>query len=180
MLVCVIAVKLSSPGPAIYGGTRVGRNKKEFRIYKLRTMRQGADKMGPAITAGDDPRITPTGRVLRRLKLDELPQLLNVLRGDMSLVGPRPEAPKYVAHYTPDQLRLLSVRPGITGPAALAYINEEEILRGGDAESAYLSRVMPMKLAIDLRYVDTATFAGDLRILAQTFLALFRRRTTPA
>ena len=173
VLAAALAVKLESPGPAFYAGTRVGRGGRPFRILKLRTMQ--AQPGGPSVTAGDDPRITRVGRVLRRSKLDELPQLLNVLRGEMSLVGPRPEDPRYVAHYTPEQREVLGVRPGMTGPTVLAFIDEEELLRGGDAESVYLAEVMPGKLAIDLKYVRHASFGGDLMILGRTALAVLRR-----
>jgi len=173
ILAAAIAVRVESRGPAIYSGPRVGKDGRPFRILKLRTMR--AQAAGPAVTAGDDPRITSVGRFLRRTKIDELPQLLNVLKGDMSLVGPRPEDPKYVALYTPEQRSVLAVRPGITGPTVLAFIDEEEILRGGDADSLYVTRVMPQKLAVDLKYVQTAGFAGDLAILGRTFVALVTR-----
>ena len=168
-----IAVKLESPGPAIYRGRRAGKDGREFAILKVRTMR--VDPSGPGVTAGDDRRITRIGRVLRRTKIDELPQLWNVLKGDMSLVGPRPEDPRYVAHYTPEQRRVLSVRPGITGPTALAFIDEEELLRGGDPEATYLEQVMPRKLAVDLDYVRSHTFGGDLRILGRTAMAIAAR-----
>ena len=173
VFVAAIAVKLDSPGPAFYSGRRAGRDGREFRIHKLRSMRSGA---GPGITAGDDPRITNVGRFLRRSKIDELPQLLNVVKGEMSLVGPRPEDPAYVERYTPEQRRLLSVRPGITGPAALAFIDEEEQLRGGSAEDRYIADVMPKKLAAELAYLDRATFAGDLGILVRTAGVVLRRR----
>ncbi len=173
MLAGAMAVKLDSPGPAFYSSERVGRDGRPFRILKLRTMQARA--AGPAVTAGDDPRITAVGRLLRRTKIDELPQLFNVLKGDMSLVGPRPEDPRYVALYTPEQRAVLAMRPGITGPTVLAFIDEEELLRGGDPESVYVTRVMPQKLAEDLRYVETATFAGDLSILGRTVLAVFGR-----
>jgi len=176
MLAASIAVKVDSPGPAFYHGPRVGRDGKLFRIHKLRSMQVGAETAGPAVTAGGDVRVTNVGRFLRRTKIDELPQLLNVLMGDMSLVGPRPEHPQYVAHYTAEQRRLLRVRPGITGPAALAFIDEEEQLRGEKTESHYLSEVMPKKLALELLYVEDASFASDLRILLQTAGAILRRR----
>lgn len=171
----MVAVKLGSPGPAFYSGTRVGRDGTLFKIHKLRTMRVGADSDGPAVTAGDDPRVTGVGRLLRHTKLDELPQLFNVVRGEMSLVGPRPEHPDYVEHYTADQRRLLTVRPGITGPAALAFINEEEELRGGQPESTYLNDVLPRKLALELQYFEHASFGGDLAILLKTALLVFGR-----
>src|SRR5436309_6983465 len=153
-----LAVKLDSPGPAFYNGPRVGRGERQFQIHKLRTMRAGI--AGPAVTAGDDVRVTRVGRLLRRTKIDELPQLLNVVRGEMSLVGPRPEHPRYVERYTPEQRRLLAVRPGITGPATIAFIDEETMLTGGDGERRYLDELMPRKLALELRYQDTATFAS--------------------
>jgi lipopolysaccharide/colanic/teichoic acid biosynthesis glycosyltransferase len=173
VLAAAIAVKLESPGSAFYVSTRVGKDGRNFRILKLRTMR--TDASGPAVTAGDDPRITRVGRFLRRTKLDELPQLLNVLMGDMSLVGPRPEDPRYVALYTPEQRRVLDVRPGITGPTVLKFIDEETLLRGGDPEAGYIAKVMPQKLAVDLDYVSRASFGEDLAILARTALALVRR-----
>jgi lipopolysaccharide/colanic/teichoic acid biosynthesis glycosyltransferase len=175
ILAAAIAIKLESPGPAFYNGRRVGKDGRAFHIFKLRTMRPGADQQGPAVTAGGDPRITSVGRLLRRTKIDELPQLLNVLRGDMSLVGPRPEHPDYVERYTADQRRVLTVRPGITGPTALAFVDEEELLRGADAETVYLADVMPQKLAVDLEYVETASLRGDLRILGRTVYVVLRR-----
>lgn len=170
-----VAVKLESPGPAFYRSARVGRGGRQFRMYKLRTMRVNADREGPAVTGARDPRVTSVGRFLRRTKIDELPQLLNVLRGDMSLVGPRPEAPEFVRYYTPEQQRVLLVRPGMTGPAAIAYINEEELLGESDAEARYIKSVMPQKVAIDLEYLQSSSFAGDLKILARTIWLLVRR-----
>jgi lipopolysaccharide/colanic/teichoic acid biosynthesis glycosyltransferase len=175
VLLAAIAVKLDSPGPAFYGGRRIGRDGKVFNIHKLRTMRAGAEGAGPSVTAGDDARVTAVGRMLRRTKADELPQLVNVLKGEMSLVGPRPEHPDYVKHYTADQRRLLAVRPGMTGPAALAFIDEEDQLRGGQPEATYLNEVLPRKLDLELRYVDHASFGTDLRILLQTAAMVVRR-----
>jgi lipopolysaccharide/colanic/teichoic acid biosynthesis glycosyltransferase len=175
VVAAAIGVKLESRGPAFYSGPRVGLNGRPFRIHKLRTMRVGADGIGPAVTAAGDSRITSVGRLLRRTKADELPQLVNVLKGEMSLVGPRPEHPDYVKHYTTEQRLCLSVRPGMTGPTAIAYIDEEQILGAGDAETTYLREVMPRKLALDLDYVRTASFAGDLRILLKTAALLLRR-----
>lgn len=168
ILAAAIAVKLDSGGPAFYKGPRVGRDGRIFQIYKLRTMQVGAERKGPAVTSAGDQRVTAVGRLLRRTKADELPQLLNVLRGDMSLVGPRPEHPEYVKHYPPDQRDSLKVRPGMTGPSSLAFIDEETLLEGGDPESTYLEQIMPRKLALDSEYVRTATFGGDLRILLKT------------
>ena len=175
LLVAAIAVKLESPGPAFYSGERVGRGGRPFRILKLRTMRWATENQGPSVTAGDDSRITKVGRFLRRIKGDEIPQLFNVLKGDMSLVGPRPEHPKYVALYTPDQRRVLEVRPGMTSPTAIAFLDEEDVLSGGDAESTYVSTVMPQKLGMDLKYVESAAFADDLRILGRTVLVVLQR-----
>ncbi len=169
-----VAVKLESPGTAFYRSARVGRGGRPFRMYKLRTMQVNADREGPAVTGARDPRVTSVGRFLRRTKIDELPQLLNVLRGDMSLVGPRPEVPDFVRYYTPEQQRVLTVRPGMTGPAAIAYINEEELLGESDAEARYIKSVMPQKLAIDLEYLQSSSFAGDLKILARTIRLLVR------
>ena len=169
-------VKLGSPGPAIYRGVRVGRDGRTFEILKLRTMRSGADSGGPAVTIAEDVRITPIGRFLRRTKFDEVPQLVNVLRGEMSLVGPRPEHPDFVKLYSDDQRRVLSVRPGLTSPAALAYIKEEEMLAGGDPVDQYVTTIMPQKLALDLDYVGTATFAGDLKIIGRTLAHVILRR----
>ena len=171
-----VAVKLDSPGPAFFSGPRAGLDGTVFQIHKLRSMRVGADASGPAVTAGDDPRVTRVGRFLRRWKLDELPQLLNVLKGEMSLVGPRPEDPRYVERYTPEQRRLLSVRPGVTGPSALSFLDEEEMLRGGQSEDRYLYDVMPRKLELELRYLDHATLATDIGILLRTAGAVLGRR----
>lgn len=175
VLAGAIAVKVASPGPAFYRGVRVGRNGREFHIYKLRTMEVGAETKGPAVTSGDDPRVTRVGRALRRTKIDELPQLLNVIKGDMSLVGPRPEHPRYVAHYTREQRKLLDVRPGITGPAAIAFIDEEKRLKGRDPEKTYLEEVMPNKLDLELRYLQRASLWSDLAVLARTAGAIVRR-----
>jgi len=169
-----LLIRLTSPGPVFYRARRVGQGGREFTLYKFRSMVADADRRGPGITAAGDPRVTSIGRVLRRTKLDELPQLWNVLRGDMSLVGPRPEDPRYVALYTPEQRRVLDVRPGITSLASIEYRNEEAVLHGPDWEQHYIHEVMPAKLAIDLRYVQRATLFTDLLIILRTLLALFR------
>ena len=166
------AVKLSSRGPVFHRGERVGRGGRPFELYKFRSMRVG--EAGPHITRAGDSRITAIGRLLRRTKLDELPQLINVLRGDMSLVGPRPEAPRYVALYDAEQRRILSVRPGITSPASLRYRSEEAQLVGDDWERLYVEEIMPAKLRIDLDYIGRRTLASDLRVIAGTVAALFR------
>ncbi len=170
-----VAVRLSSPGPVLHRATRVGRGGEPFTLLKFRSMRVGPS--GPAVTGARDPRITAVGRVIRRTKLDELPQLLNVLRGDMSLVGPRPEDPRYVAHYAPDERVVLAVRPGITGAASVEYRDEEQILADADdVEAAYLSMVLPAKLAIELKYVGERSVRGDLALLWATAVAVVRSR----
>lgn len=168
-------VKLSSPGPVFYTQERVGRGGKPFRLFKFRSMRSSMG--GPQVTAGSDARITSIGRVLRKLKLDELPQLWNVLRGDMSLVGPRPEVERFVRHYTPEQYRVLEMTPGITGLTQLLYVDEEELLRGrSDVERAYIEEVMPAKLVLDLEYARTRSLGRDLKILAATALVALGQR----
>lgn len=168
LLVIAATVRLSSPGPALFRQIRVGLGGAEFEILKFRSMRTGAS--GISVTAGDDPRITRVGRWLRSTKLDELPQLINVLRGDMSLVGPRPEVPRYVALWPKEvRTRVLSVRPGITDPASIAFRREEEVLAAAiEPERAYIEEVMPQKLALYMDYVGSRSFLGDLRILLGT------------
>lgn len=171
MLGIAIAVRASSPGPALYRARRVGRGGQEFTLYKFRSMVAGADRRGPGITAAGDGRVTGVGRFLRRTKLDELPQLINVLRGDMSLVGPRPEDPRYVALYTSEQRRILEQRPGITSMASLAYRHEERMLSGDDWERVYIEQVLPAKLAIDLDYAQRASVWRDIALILRTVLA---------
>jgi lipopolysaccharide/colanic/teichoic acid biosynthesis glycosyltransferase len=172
-LLIAALVRLSSPGPTFFRQERVGRGGRPFRLLKFRSMRPSSG--GPEVTAGSDDRITPIGRLLRKAKLDELPQLLNVLLGDMSLVGPRPEVERYVRHYTDAQREVLSVQPGVTGVSQLLFRHEEELLAGhDDVEDFYIREVMPRKLDLDLRYVRERSFTGDLGILARTFVALFR------
>lgn len=174
MLMIALAVKLSSQGPIFYQATRVGREGKTFKLLKFRSMVINADKLGPGVTGAQDPRITGVGRFLRKTKLDELPQLINVLCGEMSIVGPRPEDPRYVALYTEEQRQVLSVRPGITSPASVTYRNEEAMLKGDDWETYYIEQVMPAKLAIDIEYVKQASLWQDLVLIFKTFLSLFR------
>ena len=172
-LFCWIAlwIKLTSPGPVFYRAMRVGQDGRSFRLYKFRSMIVGTDRQGPCITATGDPRITRVGRFLRRAKLDELPQLLNVLKGEMSLVGPRPEDPRYVALYTPEQRRVLAVRPGITSAASLAFRHEEQLLAGEDWETHYRARVLPDKLALDLAYLARRTLLSDFALILRTLAA---------
>jgi len=171
--VVAILVRLSSPGPILHRATRVGTGGSAFTLYKFRSMRVGAAQAGPGITAADDPRTTSIGRFLRRTHLDELPQLFNVIRGQMSLVGPRPEDPRFVALYDEEQRAILLVRPGITGPTQLRFRHEERMLVGPDPEAIYVRELLPQKLAIDLEYVRHHTLLGDLRILVRTVTVLF-------
>ena len=172
-LFCVLVAKLQSPGPIFYRAQRVGRGGQLFEMYKFRTMVVNADSLGLNLTTFRDTRITPIGRFLRGTKLDELPNLINVIKGDMSLIGPRPETPVYVQHYTEHQKQVLRVRPGMTGPAQILNRNEEEKLKGQvQPEQYYITELMPKKLAIDLQYIETQSFASDLLWLAKTFLAI--------
>ncbi|MBV8469217.1 MAG: sugar transferase [Burkholderiaceae bacterium] len=170
LVLLALWIKLDSPGPVMFRQQRVGRHGRLFDIHKLRSMRVDAQSEGPQITVGADPRITRSGRFIRAAKLDELPQLWDVLRGAMSLVGPRPEVPRYVALYPEDVKRLvLSVRPGITDLASIEYRNESELLaRAQDPEHEYVHVVMPRKLAYAVQYAKTHSLAGDLRILWRT------------
>lgn len=174
LLVIAVLVKFQDGGPILYRALRVGRHGVPFRLYKFRTMVAGADKRGPAVTAAGDARVTRFGRFMRRHKLDELPQLINVLVGQMSLVGPRPEDPRYVALYTDEQRRVLDVRPGITSAASLAYRDEESVLSGDDWESVYRTQVMPAKLALDLAYIARRTVFTDIGLILRTVAAMFR------
>lgn len=174
LLVFALLVAITSPGGAFFRQLRVGRDGKEFRLLKFRTMRPGSEAKGQLTIGGRDPRVTAVGYFLRKSKLDELPQLWNVLAGDMSVVGPRPEVPRYVAMYTTGQREVLRVRPGITGMASIDFIDESGILaRAADPERAYVHEVMPAKLALDLRYVREQSFALDLRIIATTVRRVF-------
>jgi len=172
LLLLALWIKLDSAGPVLHEGQRVGQDGRPFHMYKFRTMVEGAEQRGPAVTYRDDPRITRAGRFLRRTKLDELPQLLNVVKGEMSLVGPRPEDPSYVALYTPEQRQVLSVKPGITGPTQLEYRDEASMLHGESVDEEYVSRIMPGKLKLDLEYVRTCSLMLDLRILWRTVTTL--------
>lgn len=168
--VLAVWIKTDSKGPVFYRQTRVGRNNKDFRLYKFRSMRPDSDKLGLITVGGHDPRVTRSGYYIRKYKLDEFPQLINVFIGDMSLVGPRPEVRKYVDMYTPEQMRVLTVRPGITSLASIRYRNENDILASAeDPDRCYIEQVMPDKLAIDLEYVDRATLWNDIRLIFSTF-----------
>lgn len=173
LLALGLLVKLTSRGPALYRQDRVGRAGRIFRIAKFRTMFDATTR-GPLITSTGDPRITPAGKFLRQYKLDELPQLWNVLLGEMSLVGPRPEVPDYVSAYSPDQRRVLSVRPGITDPASVAYRHEEELLGlQSDPDRFYRDRVLPDKLNLNLQYLNNISLLRDLSLVLQTTRSIF-------
>lgn len=172
-LILAVWIKLDSPGPVFYRQVRVGRGNKDFRLFKFRSMRVGSDKKGLITVGGHDPRVTRSGYYIRKYKLDELPQLINVFIGDMSLVGPRPEVRKYVDLYTPEQLRVLDVRPGITDMASIRYRNENELLeQAADPEQYYRDVVMQDKLRINLEYVADHSFIKDLKIIFMTFKAV--------
>ena len=178
LLAVAIAIKLDSPGPVFFRQVRVGRHGVAFRIHKFRTMTHRdttVEASTAQITVGADPRITRVGALLRRIKLDELAQLIDVFVGRMSLVGPRPEVPRYVALYPPTlRDKVLSVRPGITDPASLAFRDESALLAcATDPEREYVEVVMPAKLQLSARYVDEASFIGDLRLIAATLRALW-------
>jgi lipopolysaccharide/colanic/teichoic acid biosynthesis glycosyltransferase len=177
MLVLAAWIKWDSPGPVFFRQERVGRGGRVFRIHKFRTMVQDAPARGPSLTVGEDPRITRAGRWLRRSKLDELPQLLDVLAGHMSVVGPRPEVPHYVALYPPDlRERVLSIRPGITDPVSLQLADESQLLaRAADPEREYREVILPAKLRAAAEYAERATLLSDLRVLGQTLMLLVRR-----
>ena len=175
LLVIAALVKAGGPGPVFYAQERVGRRGRPFRLYKFRTMVTDADKSGPAVTSSGDARITPLGRTLRKWKLDELPQLWNVARGDMSLVGPRPEVRKYTDIFRDDYSEILEISPGITDYAALEYRDEEEVLaRYPDAEEAYTSVVLPEKIALYRQYLRDMGFRSDLKIIFRTIREVIR------
>ena len=170
-----IAISRGSKGPLLYRGTRVGLNGKTFHMLKFRTMVVDADMIGGSSTPEDDPRVTPIGKTLRRYKLDELPQLVNVLKGDMSFVGPRPQVQWAVDLYTPQEREILKVRPGITDEASLRFSNEAEILKGSkDPDKDYIEKIHPEKMRLSLEYVRNRSFSGDLSIIARTAGAIFK------
>jgi lipopolysaccharide/colanic/teichoic acid biosynthesis glycosyltransferase len=162
-------IKLSSKGPLFYVQKRVGKDFKEFDLYKFRSMIIDADKVGPSVTSGDDPRITKVGKIIRKTKIDELPQLLNVLKGDMSLVGPRPEVMKFVEQKREAYKKVLSVKPGITDNAAIEFLDEETIMEQyKDKEKAYIDIVLPQKIELYYTYIDTISFINDIKLILQT------------
>lgn len=174
ILACII--RLTSPGPVLFSQNRVGLNGKLFRIYKFRSMVVNAEKLGTSVTTSQDRRITPIGRILRKTKLDELPQLWNVLRGDMSFVGPRPDVPEIIETYTPEMRQILNIRPGITSNATLLLRDEEEILaRYSDPDTAYINVLVPLKVDLAMEHARRNSFWYDLWVLVQTVLALTLR-----
>jgi len=175
LLLIAAAIKIDDPGPVFYRQVRVGKDGKTFRIFKFRTMVVDADKKGLAITVGRDSRITRVGALLRKSKLDELAQLINVFTGEMSFVGPRPEVPKYVDMYTPYQRQVLLVRPGITDYASIAYRNENDMLEGAqDPERMYIEQIMPDKIELNMKYLREISPAADIRLILRTIAAVIR------
>lgn len=169
VIASAIAVRLDSRGPVLFKSPRVGLGRKPFNLYKLRTMRFDDSGSGPQVTTGGDERITRVGRILRKTKIDELPQLINVLKGEVSLVGPRPEVPKYVELYPREYDRILSVKPGLSDRATLEFVGEEEILADSDdPEKTYIEEIMPRKLDHYLRYVDNHSLVEDLEVVVMT------------
>ena len=174
-LLVTIWIKLDSPGPVFYRQVRVGRYNRDFRIFKFRSMRVGADKGSLVTIGGRDPRVTRSGYFIRKFKIDELPQLINVFIGDMSLVGPRPEVRHYVDYWTKEQLRVLDVRPGITDPASIKFRNENELLeKAEDPEKYYIEVIMQEKLRLYLKYVEKHNFWYDIKLIFQTFWVIVR------
>ena len=173
-LLAAVLVKLHDGGPVLYKARRVGRNGHEFSLLKFRSMVIGADRQGGALTTAADSRVTPIGRFLRKYKLDELPQLINVLKGDMAFVGPRPEDPRYVALYSPEQRQVLAVRPGITSPASLSYREESALLNGENSEQHYITSILPHKLSMELEYLNHKSLWTDISLILRTVLTLTR------
>ncbi|MCB9224290.1 MAG: sugar transferase [Crocinitomicaceae bacterium] len=173
LLIIGLWISIDSPGGPFYRQIRVGKNGKEFGLLKFRSMRPNSDQSGQ-LTVGNDSRVTKVGRFIRKYKIDEFPQLLNIIKGDMSIVGPRPEVPKYVGMYNDDQKRVLNVLPGLTDFATLEYINEQEILgESSDPEKTYIEVVMPDKLSLNLKYVNQASFWLDIKLIFRTVAKIF-------
>ena len=176
-LILAIWIKLDSPGPVFYRQVRVGRGNKDFRIFKFRSMRVGSDKGSLVTIGGHDPRITRSGYFIRKFKLDEFPQLINVFVGDMSLVGPRPEVRHYVDYWTPEQMHVLDVRPGITDPASIKFRNENELMEAAsDPEKYYIEVIMQEKIKLYLEYVQHHSFLGDIGLIFKTFWVIVSER----
>jgi lipopolysaccharide/colanic/teichoic acid biosynthesis glycosyltransferase len=180
LILAAIAIKIASSGPIFFRQERVGRKGRIFVLYKLRTMRPAGD--GPQVTAGDDARITSVGRILRKTKFDELPELWNILKGDMSMIGPRPEVPRYVDLDNPMWRLILEARPGLTDPMTLRLRNEEDLMTqvAGDREKFYLETLSPFKLNGYLKYLQTRSWLSDLKVIWQTIVVvIFPRKATP-
>lgn len=176
-LILAVWIKSDSSGPVFYRQVRVGRGNRDFRIFKFRSMRVGADKGSLVTIGGRDPRVTRSGYYIRKYKLDELPQLINVFIGDMSLVGPRPEVRHYVDYWTAEQMHVLDVRPGITDPASIKYRNENELMeKADDPENYYIHVIMQEKLKLYLEYVKNSSFRYDIKLILQTFKAIIAER----
>ncbi len=176
-LVLAIWIKLDSKGPVFYRQVRVGFKNKEFRIFKFRSMRVGADKGSLVTIGGHDPRVTKSGYFIRKFKFDELPQLINVFLGDMSLVGPRPEVRHYVDYWTPEQMHVLDVRPGITDPASIKFRNENELMeKAEDPEKYYIEVIMQEKIKLYLEYVEKHSFLYDIGLIFKTFWVIVKER----
>ncbi len=176
-LVLAIWIKLDSKGPVFYRQVRVGYKNKDFRIFKFRSMRVGADKGSLVTIGGHDPRVTRSGYFIRKFKFDELPQLINVFVGDMSLVGPRPEVRHYVDYWTPEQMHVLDVRPGITDPASIKFRNENELMEiAEDPEKYYIEVIMQEKIKLYLEYVEKQSFFYDLGLIFKTFWVIVKER----
>ena len=173
LIVIAVGIIIDSKGGVFYKQKRIGKNGKAFMLYKFRSMRTGADRKGLITVGLNDDRTTKVGRFIRKYKLDELPQLINILKNEMSVVGPRPEVEKYVQLYTAEQRKVLSVKPGLTDLASLAYINENEILgRAKDPEKTYVEQIMPAKLRLNLEYIEKQSFWFDLQIIAKTLMRI--------
>lgn len=176
-LVLAIWIRCDSKGPVFYRQVRVGRGNKDFRIFKFRSMRVGSDKGSLVTIGGHDPRITRSGYFIRKSKLDELPQLINVFVGDMSLVGPRPEVRHYVDYWTPEQMHVLDVRPGITDPASIKFRNENELMeQADDPEKYYIEVIMQEKIKLYLEYVEKHSFLYDIGLIFKTFWVIIKER----
>ena len=176
-IIVAIWIKLDSPGPVFYRQIRVGRHNKDFRIFKFRSMRVGSDKGSLVTIGGRDPRVTRSGYFIRKFKIDELPQLINVFTGDMSLVGPRPEVRHYVNYWTPEQMGVVDVRPGITDPASIRFRNENELLeKAQDPERYYIDVIMQEKIKLYLEYVEKSSFWYDIKLIFQTFKVIITER----
>ena len=174
-LLLAFAIVLESKGGVFYRQQRVGKDQDLFWLYKFRSMRPASDKAGLLTVGAKDSRITKVGYFIRKYKLDELPQLFNILKGEMTVVGPRPEVPKYVALYSPEQLKALSVKPGLSDLASLKYFQEAELLaQSSDPEKTYIEEILPAKLKLNLEYIQRQSFALDMKIIAQTILKIFK------